>query len=429
MNTGRIEFTSIDEDDERRRRDRRRGIRALVILAGLGLLAFAGREPEPVLRVAAGATDFGPQLVDTHASRSVSIRNTTREPFVVAGIVAEGTAIHDFGIDAQRCGRIDPDAECVATISFAPHDVGPQSATFRIVDGSNATSETIVIRGTGMPPAPPPQKDGAVIVPPPPPPQPPPPPPPPTPAPVPLPAPAPAPVPAPVPKPVHVPSPASVPPAAPVSKPSAPEPKSGDITVPMPPEEPAPSTTAPEVAPTAKPAEPEEPPKVEKPAVDPPPVEPAPSVTKPKDDSHKNDTVKKFLRVLAGVAAAGVIAKQAHDHGGDRHQADRRIEVTPRALTFQPAGKRSVYTAQTVTVTNVGKDDVTITSIQLASNAFRQQGECAGQKLAPRQQCRIGVSLIEPVNGAHATLVVNSDAGSTTVDVTMQQQQYTDGKP
>src|SRR5258708_28363598 len=149
MTTAHIDLTAIGDDESRRRRDQR-GTKALIVLAGLVLLAFAGHDPEPVLSLNSRGTDFGSRIVGTRSSTPVGLRNAARTPFVVAGIVAEGASIQDFSIDVTRCNRILPGALCTATVSFSPHVTGPQSAKFRIVDASNDRSETIVIQGAGM---------------------------------------------------------------------------------------------------------------------------------------------------------------------------------------------------------------------------------------------------------------------------------------
>src|SRR5262245_14033063 len=150
MSIARIDLTAVGEDESRRRREQRRGLKALAVLGGLLLLAFAGREREPALRLSSAATDFGAQPVGSRSIKTVAVRNATGELFVVAGIVAEGTTMPDFSVDMTRCGRIPPGVSCVATVAFAPRDAGPQSAKFRVIDASNEASEAIVVRGAGV---------------------------------------------------------------------------------------------------------------------------------------------------------------------------------------------------------------------------------------------------------------------------------------
>src|SRR5258707_5708412 len=98
MTTAHIDLTAIGDDESRRRRDQR-GAKTLIVLAGLVLVAFAGHEPEPVLRLNSGTTDFGSRIVGTRSSKLVGLRNAARTPFVVAGIVAEVASIQDLSID------------------------------------------------------------------------------------------------------------------------------------------------------------------------------------------------------------------------------------------------------------------------------------------------------------------------------------------
>src|SRR5215218_6705101 len=105
MPAAHLDLTAVSEDEERRRREQRRGLKALAVIGGLALLAFAGREPEPALRLHGAAADFGTQQVGSSATRPVALRNTTDAPFVVAGIVTEGAVVDsDFNVDMTRCG-------------------------------------------------------------------------------------------------------------------------------------------------------------------------------------------------------------------------------------------------------------------------------------------------------------------------------------
>src|SRR6266850_6829422 len=113
MPTVRVELQPIGEDDESRRRDQRRSIKALIVLAGLVTLAFAApspeAKPEPAMRLTPQVTDFGSQDVGTPSGKMVTLSNAATEPFVISGIVAEGAMTQsDFSVDASRCGRIDP---------------------------------------------------------------------------------------------------------------------------------------------------------------------------------------------------------------------------------------------------------------------------------------------------------------------------------
>jgi len=435
MTTAHIDLTAIGDDESRRRRDQR-GAKALIVLAGLILLAFAGHEPEPVLRLNGNATDFGSQIVGTRWSKQVGLRNAARTPFVVAGIVAEGASIQDFSIDVTGCGRILPGALCKATVSFSPHVTGLQSARFRIVDASNDRSETIVIQGAGMLPstrvsvqpqeriAPTPQltqQVTTVIV---------------------------TPPPALKPEPVPVTPPLNRPPS------SASRPPVKEIVVQMPPENETPSATPtppvpqPMVTPTPRVTIPvlTRTPPVPTPVVThtqpvPPPVvvtettEPpakvvetktpdAPTETTTREPSRTKERFKRFAAVAIPLIATAVIANQNHGHSD--HNADRRIEVSPRSLMLQSnRGVSTTYLAtqastNIVTVTNVGRDSVTIGSIEFAggpAGGFMKQTDCERRTLAPKAQCRILVALGESGRGAHSTLVVNSDGGRATVDL------------
>src|SRR5437660_6534267 len=286
----RIELTAGDDDDRRRRQQRT--AKALIILAGLIVLAFAAPEPapkpDPVLRLAPLVTDFGSQNVGSPSAKIVLLHNAEPAPFVIAGIVAEGPTQGDFSVDAARCRRIEPGADCLAVVSFNPRAAGSQSATFHIAGAANATSQTFVARGVGtelfIPPPPPPQPPRPpaqpVVV------QPPPPPPPPTPE----------------PQPVQT------------------------ITPPTPPTETVPveetTTTADDTTTEEAPAAT----STEAPATRTTTTEASPA----KERDHTKDALKRLGRIAGALVIGGIIAHETHGHA-DRQPSDpqtqRRIDV------------------------------------------------------------------------------------------------------
>ena len=403
MPTARIDLIAVSDDESRRRREQRRSIKALAVLGGLFLLAFAGREPEPaLLRLNSAATDFGTQAVGSRTTKEVALRNATDEPFVVAGIVAEGTATPDFSVDMTKCGQIAPGTNCVASVTFAPRDAGQQSAKFHVVDASNEASETIVVRGAGEVPPPlpsavaqpalsetPPVVTPPVI----------------------------APEPEPIPQPMPVMPPPAVQPKPPAvqPKPPAPKPAPQVIEVPMPIEEPPvvkepPAVKAPPAVkepPVVKePEKPIEEPIVEKPAA---PQEPAPQqqpAPQEQPQPPKESKFKKFLKKAAPVAAAVIVGAVIANNANHDHKSNRRITLT-RDPSSQTGFTRSF------SVTSVGRDPVTIRSVRIG--ATTPDNNCQGRTLAPQQTCRISIS----PNVPSGTVVVDSDGGSASADFSL----------
>jgi len=356
MPVARIDLTAAGEDEPRRKREQRRRVSTLAVMAGIALLAFAGREPEPALRLDSAATDFGAQPVGSRATKTVSLRNTTGEPFVVTGIVAEGAVTRqDFEVDLSPCATIAPGAECAASVSFAPRDAGERTAKFRVIDGSNETSQTIVVRGAGVVPV-----VAPVVTPPPPPPD-----------------------------PVVAPEPVPVTPPAVRPKPPAPKPPVKEKEV----EVPAPTIEEPEV--------------VDAPLPETPAPAPAETPAPPKESRGKSFW-KKVGAVAIPVIVGAVIANNTN-HGHHAQQGDRRLDVSPRALTE----------GGVVTVTNAGSAAVTIRAVGFAddSRMFMQSSDCQGRSLAPREACRITVRSTQGASGAQTTLVVDSDIGRASVSV------------
>ena len=388
MASARIELTAGDDDDSRRRKQRR-GMHALIVLGGLVALALAGPKPpdKPALHLSPGIADFGSHEVGSESTAVVTLSNATKAPFVLAGIVAEGADTrNDFRIDATKCRRIDAGANCSATVLFTPRADGPQSANFRVIDAANAASETIVVRGMGTKSVPPPIVAPPIVAPPivaPSEPQ--------TPAPV---EPPPTPTPTPAPKPNVTPKPRPQPQPAPISSvpttvPTATEP---------PPESPAPTETTPTTETTA-PTEPSAPPQQ------------ATTTTAAPERDHTKDTLKKLGRIALGIGLGAVIAHNAggHDHGSNpRQPTDRRIDVQ--------------QIRNTVTVTNVGKDDVTITSVTI-SGYGTPENNC--RTLSAGQRCSIWLPKVDQGRDMQgvvtqrtpggATLIIDSNAGRRTL--------------
>lgn len=233
-----------------------------------------------------------------------------------------------------------------------------------------------------------------------------------------------------------MPQPPAPPPPAPISEIVVPMPAE-DVPPPAPPAPPAKvvTETAPPEPPAkiaeTQPTEPEPPEKVAETATKPE----APPTTTTQEPSRRKETAKKIGAVFGTLLLGAVIAHQTRGHND--HNADRRIDVSPRSLTVQGNSKLNTDTgfrnafqgrASIVTVTNVGKDDVTIGSIEFAgrgANQFRQQNNCG--KLAPNQKCQISVLLADQAINVRATLIVNSNGGRGTVDLVTPQ--YTDHKP
>jgi hypothetical protein len=392
MTTLRVELTPDDDDRSRRRRDQRNGVKALLILAGLIALAFAAPEPngvpEPAMHLTPSVTDFGVQDVGAPSAKVVTLSNAADKPFVISGIVAEGASSQsDFSVDATRCTRLEPGSDCIAVVSFTPHAPGAQSAKFRIVDASNASSETIVARGAGIEPV---RKVVSPVEPPPPP----------T-----TPLPAPAPAPAPLPQPV---APPSVAPQPVVPQPVVPQPPrvNPQPGVPQPP-----PVTAPKEEPAPDP-EPEKPIVQPQPEPAPAPQPPPATTTTAPERNKTKDTLKKIGRVALGVAIGAIIANNTGGHGhhdGQQQSAECRIEVSP--------GMLKVTEGNTVTVRNRCKNAVAINSIQVADDSdhlFTLKNACAAT-LAPGKECSVYIYSSYP--NVRATLVVDSSGGRKTVDL------------
>jgi hypothetical protein len=156
----------------------------------------------------------------------------------------------------------------------------------------------------------------------------------------------------------------------------------------------------------------------------------APTETTTREPSRTKERFKRFAAVAIPLIATAVIANQNHGHND--HNADRRIDVSPRSLmlgsnrgpattnNYETTNYQTQASPNIVTVTNVGRDSVTISSIEFAggsAGAFRKQTDCERRTLAPKAQCRISVTLVESGRGAHSTLIVNSDGGRATVDL------------
>ncbi|HYR15146.1 MAG TPA: choice-of-anchor D domain-containing protein, partial [Mycobacterium sp.] len=122
------------------------------------LVAVATALAPAVTTTPAAATGltFGNQNVNTvSASQTVTVQNTGNAPLTVSSLTIAGT---DFTITANTClaAPVAAGGTCTVNVAFAPTAGGARSATLQIADNAAGSPQGVLLRGTGVAPAPPP---------------------------------------------------------------------------------------------------------------------------------------------------------------------------------------------------------------------------------------------------------------------------------
>jgi Ca2+-binding RTX toxin-like protein len=102
---------------------------------------------------ATGLTFGNTNVGSTSASQVVTVQNTGNAPLAISGLAIAGT---DFTITANTCltAAIAANGTCTVNVAFVPTAAGARSATLQIADNASGSPQGVVLRGTGVQPAP-----------------------------------------------------------------------------------------------------------------------------------------------------------------------------------------------------------------------------------------------------------------------------------
>ncbi len=120
-------------------------------------LTGTGTGSAPVANVAPMSLGFGSQIIATSsAPESVTLTNKGSAALSVTGIAVTGTNAADFAIAAGgTCavggGTVAIGTNCTVAVQFAPHSVGPSSASLSFTDDGAGSPQQVSLSGTGAP--------------------------------------------------------------------------------------------------------------------------------------------------------------------------------------------------------------------------------------------------------------------------------------
>lgn len=109
----------------------------------------------PTYTVTPNSINFGTQPINTTSTtQTITITNTGNSaPLRITGISRTGTNANQF-LTTTNCGpfpfTLNPGASCDVNVSFRPTSVGTKNANINITVSAPATSQTIILTGTGQ---------------------------------------------------------------------------------------------------------------------------------------------------------------------------------------------------------------------------------------------------------------------------------------
>jgi hypothetical protein len=109
----------------------------------------------PTVSLSTTSLEFGNQVVGTSsAAQKVTVSNNTGQTVAISSIAVTGTDAGDFS-ETNTCGTSLPDGgSCTLSVTFAPTQVGPFTASVTITDNAAGSPQEIALSGTGVVPGP-----------------------------------------------------------------------------------------------------------------------------------------------------------------------------------------------------------------------------------------------------------------------------------
>ena len=120
----------------------------IVCAAAVLILAASSRSQTPSngLQVSPASIDFGEDAVSSDSpAHTITITNPTKSPIAIQQIIASGI---DFS-EKNACGKmLEPGAQCLIQVSFAPAIIGTRTGNLQIV-GSDGAPHFVALNGDG----------------------------------------------------------------------------------------------------------------------------------------------------------------------------------------------------------------------------------------------------------------------------------------
>ena len=116
-----------------------------VPVSGTGISGSSG-----TLAFSAASLQFGNDLVGTTtAYQTVTIQNTSSVPVTIQSLVTAG----DFALYTTSCtlpGQLNPQAACIAYVTFTPTAAGTRPGTLTITDSASGSPQSVALTGNGI---------------------------------------------------------------------------------------------------------------------------------------------------------------------------------------------------------------------------------------------------------------------------------------
>lgn len=105
----------------------------------------------PTVSLSEVSLTFGNEVVGrSSASQTVTLSNTSGLALNISSIAVTGTNAADFR-QADTCGSVlMPGGECTSTVTFAPTQTGPRTASVNITDDAVGSPQGVALNGTGV---------------------------------------------------------------------------------------------------------------------------------------------------------------------------------------------------------------------------------------------------------------------------------------
>jgi dienelactone hydrolase len=105
----------------------------------------------PIVSLSKTSLTFSNQVVGTSSpSQMVTLSNTSVLPLNISSIAVTGTNATDFRQTNTCSSSLPPGGECTITVTFAPTQVRPRTASVTITDNAAGSPQQIALSGTGV---------------------------------------------------------------------------------------------------------------------------------------------------------------------------------------------------------------------------------------------------------------------------------------
>ncbi|MDR3676337.1 MAG: choice-of-anchor D domain-containing protein, partial [Acidobacteriota bacterium] len=119
-------------------------------------VGLAGTGIAPIVSLSGSSVTFANQLVSTtSAAQTVTITNSGTANLTISAAAVGGTNAGDFAKSADTCtgATVTPNSTCTVSVTFTPSAAGSRSASLGFADNASGSPHTVALSGTGIAPA------------------------------------------------------------------------------------------------------------------------------------------------------------------------------------------------------------------------------------------------------------------------------------